>query len=506
MAPPKEPPTFSIPGGDGADEDNNVAPSIHTKPGASTQPAKRDPHLRLPAFTSMTSLGTGKGTNGNEGDTEYNSGEDDDDPDAFYAADSTPQTPNISETAQQLRRSLSVHGLHQLSSMPPQEIRKSVSNKVWRPHDEEIKLPNDWERLSVHVFRGGLRAFNLAFGLRGTLMLVLALIKGLRKRKTNGKDLREAMFSKSNFRFGLLFGVWAGIYKTVHNSLRLSTPMPPSRSQRPHRSLSLPEGQEKSPVLPNGESNGTDVGSPDLRSGTQTPRSGYHQLAGKTAEEKSRVKSEQKRKAFMRDPRSKVWHAYVAGAVSSLAILVETKENRISLAQQLFVRGAEGTYNVAHAKGIVNIPHGAVIAFGLACGQIMYAWLNAPETLPRGYVSWITNASMVAPKALNVHRDIANKRPVDTDFVLKHWFPGGKAPPAIGKTSDGLLKYGNIPVTPANRRGITSKNASEIMAWIDRAKAGHPGAAIPCHLVHPWESSHWWGPLDRFVEVTRWIL
>lgn len=29
---------------------------------------------------------------------------------------------------------------------------------------------------------------------------------------------------------------------------------------------------------------------------------------------------------------------------------------------------------------------------------------------------------------------------------------------------------------------------------------------MPCHLVHPWEDSHLFSPLDRFVEVTRWIL
>lgn len=521
---PKRFPAFSMPGGD-EEENDETSPALIARGGSSSQQrAKCDRQLRLPRRTTIISSqgrldrsDEGPGTGG-RGSQNAEDGDEEEEAQAFFVAKSAPQTPNISETAQQLRRSLSVHGLHQLSSMPPDQLRKSVSSKVWRPHDEQAKLPGDWERLAVHVLRGGMRAFNAAFGLRGTLMLVLALIKGLQKRKATGKDIRETYFSSSNFRFGLLFGAWAALYKTVHNTLRLTTPMPPSRTKRPQRSQSAPEGQEKVPQLdaqdgsssPNDYQSGSDnaageTSSVDTPSGVQTPRSGYHHLAGKTDKEKARIKAQQKQKAFMRDPRSKVWHAYVAGAVSGLAVLVETKDNRISLAQQLFVRGAEGTYNVAHAKGIVNIPHGAVLAFGLACGQIMYAWLNFPDTLPKGYVSWITNASMVTPKITAVHRDIANQRPVQADAIMKDWFDG-QMPTAIGQTADGLTKYSHFAKTAGNRRGITSKNATAIMAWLDRAKKGDQGAVVPCHLVHPWEDSHLWGPLDRFVEVTRWIL
>lgn len=191
------------------------------------------------------------------------------------------------------------------------------------------------------------------------------------------------------------------------------------------------------------------------------------------------VKSQQKRRAFMRDPRSKIWHAYVAGAVSSLAVLAETKSNRISLAQQLFVRGLEGSYNVAHAKGKINIPHGAVLAFGLACGQIMYAWLNAPETLPRGYVNWITNASMVTPRVTPIHRDIAYGRKPDVDSVVKHWFPGGVLPDPIKVTSAGREIFGNTARTPGNRRGMTARNTTKIVEWVKRVRAGgDPGVSV----------------------------
>lgn len=463
--------------------------------------------MRLPPFPPMTPARRDDADAANE----------DSDDEAFFAASSAPLTPNISEAASQLRRSLSVHGLHELSHMPPDQLRRSVGNKVWRPQNEALKLPGDWERLAVHVLRGGMRAFNLAFGLRATVMMLLELIKGLRKRKLRGKDLRKAIFSIPNLRFGLMFSLWAAIYKSVHNSLRLLTPPPhkrPSRSQS-QPSFGAPHAHSDSPGLPvpmssevtvrHGDSgNSSAAGTPGGKHshGASTPRSGYAELEGKTEEEKTKVKSKQKQKAFMRDPRSKVWHAYVAGAISALAVMVETKDNRISLAQQLFVRGAEGSYNLAHENKYINIPHGAVLAFGFACGQIMWAWLNAPETLPKGYVNWITNASMVAPGSTPVHRDIHQGRKVNTVDIVKKWMDGGDLPKPL---SNGT--YTAVPPTKGNRRGFSAENARRFTEWIKGIERGDsPGAFIPCSAVHPWEHNHWWSPIDRFLEVTRWIL
>jgi hypothetical protein len=68
------------------------------------------------------------------------------------------------------------------------------------------------------------------------------------------------------------------------------------------------------------------------------------------------------------------WHAPVAGAISSLALLAERKEARLALAQQVFVRGLQGLYHRFQKRGL-HIPHGDVLLFGLACGQIMYAFV-----------------------------------------------------------------------------------------------------------------------------------
>jgi hypothetical protein len=54
----------------------------------------------------------------------------------------------------------------------------------------------------------------------------------------------------------------------------------------------------------------------------------------------------------------------------------------------MFVRGLQGSYNLYAPKFGVHVPHGDLLVFGLCCGQIMYAWLVSPETIPREYNAW----------------------------------------------------------------------------------------------------------------------
>lgn len=144
---------------------------------------RRDAGLRLPGFTSMASEKHNSSHGGEaahkEGDA---NGSDSDGDERYYQPGADPETPNIAESAQQLRRSLSVHGLSELANMPPSQIRKQVGSKLWRPQDEQVRVPSDWERLAVHVVRGGVRSFNLAFTLRGSVMIVFALIRALRTK------------------------------------------------------------------------------------------------------------------------------------------------------------------------------------------------------------------------------------------------------------------------------------------------------------------------------------
>ena len=52
------------------------------------------------------------------------------------------------------------------------------------------------------------------------------------------------------------------------------------------------------------------------------------------------------------------------------------------------MRGLQGTYNHYTPRYGIHIPHGDVLLFGLCCGQIMFAFLMSPETMPREYINW----------------------------------------------------------------------------------------------------------------------
>lgn len=86
---------------------------------------------------------------------------------------------------------------------------------------------------------------------------------------------------------------------------------------------------------------------------------------------------------------SRKWYALVAGAIAGgLGVLFEKKGRRVTIAQQLFVRGLQGSYNALSNRYKFKIPHGEALVFALSCGQIMYASLLRPDTLPPSYSQW----------------------------------------------------------------------------------------------------------------------
>ena len=87
--------------------------------------------------------------------------------------------------------------------------------------------------------------------------------------------------------------------------------------------------------------------------------------------------------------RSSRWYAALAGAIAGgFAVCFEKKGRRVTIAQQLFVRGLQGSYNALSTQHNIKIPNGAVLVFSLCCGQIMYAFLLRPDTIPPEYSSW----------------------------------------------------------------------------------------------------------------------
>lgn len=491
-------------------------------------------------------------------DSQSDSGSDDEEHDRWQAYLSGPPTPGLVQTAEHLRRSLSIHALQQLGaagarpvspsaraqdagsgtsvgadsrprtpltgsapSSPPltpvrpvsltdaaKGLQRALTPKIWRPGDENPREPGDWERLFVHVVRGGLRAGLVSWGLRGTIFFVLALIGALRRGKVKRfSALFRVYTTPSNMRFGAMLGLWAFIYKAVGNTLRLLTPPPPPSSRKRSKS-----------ARSRAASDAADNQVATLRS------IGVGERRQREWERERERRLWQRRPVYLRDPRSRVWHAYVAGALSALALLVESPSTRTSIAQQLFVRGLEGSYNILDDMGRVHVHHGAVIVFGLACGQIMWAWVNARPTLDRGYVKWILDASQACVNALTTIDEVTETGQVSDDKILT-LFPGGVFPqPTVLGTATSDPVYAAIPPNKYNTVGISAPNVLALRKVMDTshrwrvanaAFAAGTGPApdpldkvlhLPCAFMHPRMDNHLWEPFVRTYLVSKWIL
>ncbi|GAA5834813.1 hypothetical protein JCM5353_000676 [Sporobolomyces roseus] len=173
------------------------------------------------------------------------------------------------------------------------------------------------------------------------------------------------------------------------------------------------------------------------------------------------------------------WHAVLAGFVSGFSVLAEKKSRRITLGQQLLVRGLQGRYNVLKSRGKIPIKNVSVWVFGLSCANIMFSWLMAPEALPSGYRRWITNASKVSEPCLPVNLSASRTGVFDPSIARK------------------TLEWG---------RGATGQNAALIEAYAQNGENGEFGPPFaPCFVVHPWMDSCRSTAIDRWQVVFRWI-
>ncbi|GAA5961120.1 hypothetical protein JCM8115_005835 [Rhodotorula mucilaginosa] len=176
---------------------------------------------------------------------------------------------------------------------------------------------------------------------------------------------------------------------------------------------------------------------------------------------------------------SERWHAALAGLVSGLSVVAEKPSRRVTIGQQLFVRGLQGHYNLLKSEGRIRVKHVSVLVFGFACAQIMYSWLMAPEALPAGYRRWITQASRVSEPCLPVNRSTGRSGIFDPEIALK------------------TLTWG---------RGATPQNRTLIEAYAKRGEKGDFGPPFaPCATIHPWADTCTACAVDRWQNVFRWI-
>ncbi|KAL1704500.1 hypothetical protein EV121DRAFT_280326 [Schizophyllum commune] len=350
-----------------------------------------------------------------------------------------------------------------------QERLKEARKMVWRDRGEPVVELYTLQDCIKHAAMGGFRSGALAFTLRALINVAIALVR-IRKVKPRSQRLSvifHALFGKDTFQFASMLGTFVSLYKFLLNAIPLYIPAvnPPDLRYDSWEAATFEEEDSIHDKLEAG----------------QIPRT-----MRRTARRDQRLSLSAHAQLVLTRKKTRRWHAAMAGAIAGgLAIMCENKKRRNVIAQQLFVRGLQGSYNSVSERTGFRIPHGEVILFSLSCAQIMYAWLMRPEALGLGYANWISQASKVPVLAPHIHRQLArtgtaNVADIDKAINLKDITPG------------------NVKIL-TDLRDLLSSPASA------SSKASIP-PYVPCAVTHPALDNCTAVPLDRFVDVAWWIM
>ncbi|CAG7853131.1 SubName: Full=Uncharacterized protein {ECO:0000313/EMBL:CCA72720.1} [Serendipita indica DSM 11827] len=359
-----------------------------------------------------------------------------------------------------------------------QEALKQTRRAVWRDRGEPPVELTSVEECFEHAMRGGARAGGLGFGIRSGVNIFILLFKIFRTPKSFRFSLiRHALLGPDSFKFAAMLGTFVTLYKLLLNALPLFS-MP---SQLADFSPPLPWGVS-APATPPGYDS-------DPNWSLMTPKHEKKKFdleAGRKEDEEidpANVKTKLSRQAKVHEvwirKKGRRWHAALAGAIAGgLAVLWETKERRLGIAQQLFVRGLQGSWNAFSAKKGIKVPFGSVIVFSMCCGQIMYAWLLRPDTIPRSYSLWISEAAKVLHPTVLVNRGFAREGRADPKYMrdIMDW----------------------SQTTPSNRTLIAQAIEATANGPIERRFSS-------CAETHPWLDSCTYVQIERFLEVFKWM-
>ncbi|KAJ7315022.1 hypothetical protein DFH08DRAFT_894484 [Mycena albidolilacea] len=376
----------------------------------------------------------------------------------FYSSPTSPGEPREFTPRQAMA---SFENLVALANY--QERLKGARKIVWRDRGQPVvELPTLLDCLE-HAGTGALRAATLAFNIRASLNLVLALIR-IHKvpREKRLVLIRNAIFGADSLRFAAMLGTFAAVYKFLINALPI---LIPAINPRPRTLASPFDDDDEDEEL-------------ELPRTVSYPASGPATPLHRRREARLSL-SAHAHMALVRK-RTRRWHSGLAGGIAgALAILWEKQSRRVVIAQQMFVRGLQGTYNSYSDKYGIHVPYGAVMVFAVACGQIMYAYTMRPDTLPRSYINWIQGASHLSTEGVGMNHTAVREHRIDLNAL------------------DTIIARGDASRT----------NAAALEALRANALSGGPIPHYgPCAVLHPRLTSCWSVPLDRFVDVFKWML
>ncbi|KAJ3280352.1 hypothetical protein HK104_000738 [Borealophlyctis nickersoniae] len=154
------------------------------------------------------------------------------------------------------------------------------------------------------------------------------------------------------------------------------------------------------------------------------------------------------------------WNGAIAGGVAGLAVLFEDPDMRMSIAQQMCIRGFQAGYNVLKSRDLIKFTHGDTAMFMLACGSIMYAYIMQPSTIPREYYSWMVKTARMPDPALHLNR--THVRALESNTT----------PPDLTAIFDTITK-------------LHGTQAAKDRATADFNTFDGVMPAIPCSVLHP---------------------
>ncbi|KAJ3078575.1 hypothetical protein HK102_004388, partial [Quaeritorhiza haematococci] len=173
------------------------------------------------------------------------------------------------------------------------------------------------------------------------------------------------------------------------------------------------------------------------------------------------------------------WNGFASGAVAGVALLCERPSRRVSIAQQLLVRGLQSSYNAVKARGLFHFPLGDSLIFALASAQVMYAYALRPNSIPRSFYKFILKTGPINEETLKLIRKQIREEPMTVPEVVA----------AVAKQSG-----------TARALEFAASGASNPAA----APSGWP--IVPCEILHPTQDSCVLFDASVFVSVFSKII
>ncbi|KAJ3356996.1 hypothetical protein HDU83_009166 [Entophlyctis luteolus] len=284
--------------------------------------------------------------------------------------------------------------------------------------------PNTWRGLIAAAAPRAVRAYAISFAMRAALALVMFTVRSMRSSRRRGGPVSAstALALPQSFRFANMVGSFALVWRLIGGSLVLAERDPTSAV----------------PVF--------------LR----------QVLARKGA------------------------IPFVAGTLAGLSVLFETYENRLTVMQQFGVRAAQAVCNVLSARNLINFTHGDTLAFSFACASIMYAYVMAPDTIPKEYNNWIIKTGEVTfddirQKFVQTGRVTTQSLAISRQNVRAQEFSSTVPAVSIDEMYDCINKYG---------RSNTLTALQSLSDYYDKnVDSSGTLPIVPCAVIHPAESN-----------------